>query len=196
MGCDIHLYAEVYNEEVNKWEICAPKKYRNYGGQELEDSPWVFSFRDWRAVKEGKKEGWLFVWDENPDWLSLAENNNKTLVDSGYEIEPEVDVRLMDWDVGRDYSLFGLLAGVRGGWGDAKTIDDPRGMPDNCSVEYQLTSDIWGSDGHSHSYCTPDEIFKSVDKDDFSSMHDYAIFLKEKAKGKNENARFVFFFDN
>ena len=185
----------MYNEEINKWEICPPSKYRNYGN-ELEDAPWVFSLEDWEAVREGKASGWLFVWDENPDWLSLAEDNQKALVDSGYELEPKTDVRLMDWDVGRDYSLFNILAGVRGGWGSSRAIDDPRGVPDNCSAEYQLTSDIMDGDGHSHSYCTPDEIISHVDKDDFSAMYEHAMFLKEKAKGKNENARFVFFFDN
>ena len=103
----------------------------------------------------------------------------------------------MDWDVGRDYALFNLLAGVRGGWGEnIKTIDDPRGIPSDCSEEYQFTSDRMDSDGHSHSYLSANEILGNVDKDNFISMYNHAVELKERADGNGNNARFVFFFDN
>jgi hypothetical protein len=196
MGCDIHLYAEVYNEGINEWEICAPSNYKNYGS-DFEVSPWVFEYNDYQAVRKGKAEGWLFVWDEKTDWLKMAQDSAKEYRDSGYEDEPEIDVRLMDWDVGRDYSLFFSLAGVRGGWGsNGDPIDYPRGLPSNCSEECQHESDRMDSDGHSHSYMTADEIIENLDKDEFEHMYNHAVELKEKAGGNGKNGRFVFFFDN
>ena len=195
MGCDVHLYAETYNEESNQWEICVPKKYKGYGNY-FEESPWTFELDDWEAVKEGKEAGWLFIWDENTDWLALAKNNEKSYKESEYEKEPAVYVNLMDWDVGRDYGLFHALAGVRSSWGGHKTISEPRGNPANCSAEYQHVSDRMDGDGHSHSYLTADEILDNLNKEDFGAMYDHAVELKEKANGKGNNARFVFFFDN
>lgn len=57
---------------------------------------------------------------------------------------------------GRDYALFGLLAGVRD---DSVTpISPPKGVPIGCSPEYMRSVDNYGSDGHSHSYLTLEEL--------------------------------------
>lgn len=56
----------------------------------------------------------------------------------------------------RDYQLFGILAGVRGG--HFPSISPPKGIPSDLS--YQTMGDVlrWGTGGHSHSYLTLEEL--------------------------------------
>jgi hypothetical protein len=71
-----------------------------------------------------------------------------------------------NYDVGRNYRVFSMLAGVRNGIGFAsiKTgepitpIADPRGLPEDVSAEVKAESDEWGVDGHSHSWLTLAEL--------------------------------------
>lgn len=57
---------------------------------------------------------------------------------------------------GRNYNLFGLLAGVRR-W-DIEPPIPPRGMPEDASPNVKAISDWFGRDGHSHSYMTLAEL--------------------------------------
>ena len=57
---------------------------------------------------------------------------------------------------GRNYVLFGALAGVRYDGPDAL------GLPDDCSEFVQKASDNWGEDGHSHSYLSLDDFEKVI----------------------------------
>lgn len=57
---------------------------------------------------------------------------------------------------GRNYELFGILAGVRDLSNDA--IDDPRGLPEDVSSVTKKASDRWDGDGHSHSWLTLREL--------------------------------------
>lgn len=65
-------------------------------------------------------------------------------------------------EIGRNYSLFGILANVRNGYGFAgistgtgfSPISMPSGLPKDVSLEVKRESDNWGVDGHSHSYLT------------------------------------------
>jgi len=67
---------------------------------------------------------------------------------------------------GRSYNLFSILADVRNGHGFAgvKTgegfnpISEPRGVPDDCCIEYRTMMADYGFDGHSHSYFTLAEL--------------------------------------
>lgn len=69
---------------------------------------------------------------------------------------------------GRNYDLFGILADVRNGRGFAgvKTgegfnpIAQPKGLPEDVSIEVQKESDRWDGDGHSHSYFTIKELLE------------------------------------
>lgn len=69
-------------------------------------------------------------------------------------------------DIGRDYDVFAILAGVRNGSGFAGCdtgdavipISEPKGIPEDVSPEIQAWSDRWGADGHSHSWLTTSEI--------------------------------------
>jgi hypothetical protein len=53
---------------------------------------------------------------------------------------------------GRDYTLFNILAGVRGAGHDM--IDVPRGVPEDISPLTKKQYEKWSSDGHNHSYFT------------------------------------------
>jgi hypothetical protein len=57
---------------------------------------------------------------------------------------------------GRNYELFGILAGVRDRNNDS--IDDPRGLPEDVCEVTKKESDRWDSDGHSHSWVTLKEL--------------------------------------
>lgn len=57
----------------------------------------------------------------------------------------------------RNYTLFGILAGVRNGYGNI-VISEPKGLPEDVSEEVKKEFDRWGSDGHSHSYFTLEEL--------------------------------------
>jgi|CXWL01.1.fsa_nt_gi hypothetical protein len=67
---------------------------------------------------------------------------------------------------GRNYDLFAILANVRNGVGFAGIptglgfvpIAMPRGLPKNVSKKVKIWSDIYGEDGHSHSYLTLKEL--------------------------------------
>lgn len=60
------------------------------------------------------------------------------------------------YESGRDYTLFGILAGVRNDTFDA--ISKPKGI--NTQISYHTMGEIirMGSDGHSHSYLTLAEL--------------------------------------
>ena len=57
---------------------------------------------------------------------------------------------------GRNYELFGILAGVRNRNNDS--IDDPRGLPEDVSEVTKKESDRGDGDGHSHSWLTLREL--------------------------------------
>ena len=59
--------------------------------------------------------------------------------------------------MGRNYTVFALLADVRNGYG-LDPIVDPRGLPKDVSKEIKDESDEWGVDGHSHSHLTLKEL--------------------------------------
>lgn len=107
----------------------------------------------------------------------------------------------------RNYTLFATLAGVRGD----NPIANPRGIPEDCSLEYKKMCDDWGDDGHSHSYFTLRELLDITPKcSEFkeSSLNEFVLYLKKIIKIKNfwisdedieedaENYRVCFFFDN
>lgn len=63
-------------------------------------------------------------------------------------------------DGGRDYSFFYALAGVR--YGDIEPIIAPRGVPDDVSDRIKTAIDLYGPDGHSHTYFSLEEYEKIV----------------------------------
>lgn len=59
--------------------------------------------------------------------------------------------------INRDYRLFAILAGVRNAE-NITPISDPRGLPEDASRVMKGWHEHWGSDAHSASYVTLDEI--------------------------------------
>lgn len=57
----------------------------------------------------------------------------------------------------RDYDMFGVLADVRN-YANVEPISQPRGVPEDASVITKFEVERYGSDGHSHSYLTVDDI--------------------------------------
>ena len=171
MGCDIHFFTERYSKD------------NNYDGP--------------RDISEERniKLGTLLNDEEvEPRWVS-ADKWNYEGDDDGY------------WELsyndkfykGRNYSLFEILAGVRGD--DDNAIEPPRGIPDDASLGYKTVADQWDDDAHSHSYFTLDELL-DVDWDKYDDRNLYLDeFLGTIEKMKSidndtKNIRCLFFFDN
>jgi hypothetical protein len=101
---------------------------------------------------------------------------------------------------GRNYYLFGILAGVRGNGGDFGPISEPRGIPSDVSRSVQVILDDWGSDGHSESYFTLQELldvdWDKYKKDDWLDEFMDTIESLKKVDPDPNKVRIVFFFDN
>ncbi|MCK5609405.1 hypothetical protein KAR91_46460 [Candidatus Pacearchaeota archaeon] len=71
----------------------------------------------------------------------------------GDEGEPEFDHK--DFYDGRDYELFGAIAGVRREYDNSAK---PKGFPDNASKECKRDYNGWGCDAHTPSYLNLKEL--------------------------------------
>lgn len=117
--------------------------------------------------------------------------------------------------VNRNYLLFAKIAGVRSDH-TVEPVAMGRGLPDNLSVTTKLDSELWGTDGHSHSWMTANEaeevtewynkkssvdynrppLFGYLFENSLDSYLKYPIdFLREVALGFEE-ARVVFWFND
>jgi hypothetical protein len=105
---------------------------------------------------------------------------------------------------GRNYTLFGILAGVR--WmPKCGPISNPKGFPSDTSNETADEYESWAGDCHSASYLTLKEL---KDTDWSKYMNEYSECKKdlekfmetidkmEKLDSDPENVRCVFWFDN
>lgn len=79
----------------------------------------------------------------------------------GCDIHLHVEVKLNGkWEhlnapyIGRDYQLFGRMAGVRD---DEQPHIEPRGLPQELSVITTYDVNHWAGDGHSHSWLNAKE---------------------------------------
>ena len=59
----------------------------------------------------------------------------------------------------RSYAFFTMLAGVRNS-GGVEQIDDRRGLPHDTSKLVKAYADYWGTDGHSFSWYSAEELFR------------------------------------
>lgn len=102
---------------------------------------------------------------------------------------------------GRDYRLFGLLAGVRC-W-DVEPLVDPRGLPDDVSSVTRINAD--DNYSHSHSWLTLAEL-QTVDLDAVVPDPDFDRTWREtelgdtitvlSGLGSPDRVRVVFWFDS
>ena len=95
----------------------------------------------------------------------------------------------------RNYTLFSVLAGVRGG---EEPISAPRGLPDYVSKAIDAEAMKWGPDAHSFSWLTVRELLNY----DWSKVHEsVSDFLKDcliplMGAGSPDDVRIVFWFDS
>lgn len=106
--------------------------------------------------------------------------------------------------LGRNYSIFSLLAGLRGPY---EAMIDPRGLPSDRSSGILTYTQYWGDDGHTHSYLTVKELkklrkkLKKIAKKDDSFKQESKVYRKifktiiQVMESLGE-ARLVFWFDN
>lgn len=59
----------------------------------------------------------------------------------------------------RSYWWFGIIANVRRTTPECQTAD--RGVPEDCSAAWRQYTDSAGSDLHSHTWLTPDEVIRA-----------------------------------
>jgi hypothetical protein len=84
----------------------------------------------------------------------------------GCDIHAHVELKLADgrwhhWTaphIDRNYNLFTKMAGVRAFGDEIVPIDQPRGLPCNVSETTRLMRENYGSDGHSDSWLSLDEL--------------------------------------
>ena len=95
-----------------------------------------------------------------------------------YEIDDIYDTR--------NYPLFSALAGVRSYSSDIPQLSDHRGLPDDCCEQTRKRSDEWGCDGHSHSYCTLQELYDYQDA--CKIFYRTGMVSPEDAKNLDENS--------
>lgn len=130
MGADIHLYVE---KRVNPETLAHTEE-----GIKVVPSP-----------------------DGVGKWVSADKISRNKYYDAAdpEDGEPEFTVSYDDrYYTGRNYQLFGLLAGVRDS--SVTPIKSERGLPEDVSDFVKSESDAWDSDGHSHSYFTLAELLE------------------------------------
>ena len=103
---------------------------------------------------------------------------------------------------GRNYQLFGVLAGVRYAPTEQYPMIEPRGIPDDVSKPVADSYGEWGSDAHTPSYLTLSELkqidwtkFKESDYNWFSEFEN-TIERMDELSNNEEDIRCVFWFDN
>lgn len=96
---------------------------------------------------------------------------------------------------GRDYELFGILAGVRG---ILTPISYPKGLPVDVSNEVLQDHDFWEDSGrHSASWLTFDDVWNSRLYYDNHSFQRIAFdMLRIQREKQAEDVRIVFWFDS
>jgi hypothetical protein len=130
--------------------------------------------------------------ESEPRWIT-ADSWEYLDEDEGDEYAYWSVVRDKRFYGGRNYYLFGILAGVRGG----ESISEPRGVPDDISDAYKEQLKQWEGDAHSKSYFTLKELLDV----DWSKYENISEFFETIEKMKQldtdpEKVRCLFFFDN
>jgi len=146
----------------------------------------------------GDEEELKMEWESADSWI-----DNKD-----YDPEEDNRVKIINrserFYSGRNYTLFGILAGVR--WTPKNgPISKPKGFPSDACIENKFEYKSWGRDAHSASYFTLREL-NDVDWTKYWSEYDecdldLASFMKTIERMKDldpnpDNVRCVFWFDN
>jgi hypothetical protein len=210
MGCDVHMYAEKFNPQNKKWEKVDNKFYdvyavgnikekikHNFGLTDGEASDIMYRYLSGKNNPKNKIEDYImnkYLKNSISDDPNFPYWKDESKFPYPYTDQPYN---------GRNYSLFGALAGVRD---DSMELiaDMDRGLPDDVSDELCDMFDEWGMDAHSANYLYLDEIlessyYKMLDSDldelgvtyFFRDVVDALLDL-----GDSKDVRLVFWFDN
>ena len=210
MGCDVHMYAEKFNPQNRKWEKVSDKFYNsyaidvmvdkithNFGLTDKEATDIIYRYLSGKNNPKNKIEDYImnkYLKNSISDDPNFPYWKDESKFPYPYTDQPYN---------GRNYSLFGALAGVRD---DSMELiaDMDRGLPDDVSDELCDMFDEWGMDAHSANYLYLDEIlessyYKMLDSDldelgvtyFFRDVVDALLDL-----GDSRDVRLVFWFDN
>lgn len=140
----------------------------------------------------------------------------------GCDIHLHTEVKIADkWEhygnpiIGRDYEFFAFLAGVRNYY-EIIPVSEPKGVPDDMSLITRLDWEDWGSDAHSASFITGDEIgrverfLRKLNSERSSSYYypemewgylfdgSWSVFYEfpDSQDKRIQDVRMVFWFDN
>jgi len=151
MGCDIHLFSEA--KRNGKWEPAVPFVLSDWWFDTIQDEEdHEYDTPEYRARQK--------------EFESMSEEEvfEKYGDDSRIIWEYPLDRALGQ----RNYNFFAILADVRNGRGFAgidtgngfNPISEPRGLPEDVSIEVKRQFEHYGVDGHSHSYITLKELLE------------------------------------
>lgn len=140
-------------------------------------------------VKDTGTNEWKEVRIPNPYHLSYDYDRNTD------QISDEATPNLMEPFDGRNYSLFGILAGVRSNV--FKQMDDPRGLPSDVSDSVLAAYKDSEYDWHTPSWYTLDELYAWLDKKKNFKLPVYDgeddSWAKEESKAVREVFRYFVF---
>lgn len=208
MGCDVHMFVERKNSDTNQWEMVCNEfidyhlfdeavKYmtHNLGFDEDECKSMLKKY-----LKGGQPSNKVEEFVFNKFFVDLFSDDLQEI----YTYKTKLSDPRNDQPYhGRNYTLFGVLAGVRDYSYDMIT-EGLRGLPDDVSKEILQLSDDWDIDGHSHNYIYLNEILESS----YYSMSEkeleeegFVYFFRTVVNdlleiGNPDNLRLVFWFDN
>lgn len=103
-----------------------------------------------------------------------------------------------EFNPGRNYALFALMAGVRD-YGDQKLkLFEPRGLPDRVQWEAREAYEKWGSDAHTPSWLQTEELEKVIEaySKKWPEEKDRPYWGILALMKELKEARIVFWFDN
>ena len=184
MGCDIHV----------NFEVLQKKYYRK------------LKIKNLLNTEENIKKTWSCIYIENYDinsdffytdpiedyeieYNKFYDSIKDTYFDNYIEdLKPISD---------RDYNLFGVLVGVR--WHSCPNkISECRGLPSDISKEISLFCDYYGSDGHSHTYLTFEELlnYKHWEEYNLEYFYNSIVRMQKIINLPPQDIRMVFWFDN
>jgi hypothetical protein len=208
MGCDVHMFVERKNSESNQWEMVRDEFFYDYSLEKAEEymehNLGLTKEESNRMIKKyfkgGQPSNKIEEFVFNKFLVDLFSNDSEEIYKYGNKLS---DPRSDQPYHGRNYGLFGVLAGVRDCSRDMIT-GGLRGLPDDVSEEILGLSNDWDGDGHSHNYLYLNEILDSHYyrmSDEELEENGFTYFFRTVVNdlleiGNPDNLRLVFWFDN
>lgn len=187
MGTDIHLYVELRS---SRWD-----------GRERDSGEETVSLERFSYIGDDD------VWPEDGPWICCAppKDLRPALWDLQIKEAQEAQVQrgATPWELGRNYTLFSILANVRNNRSPfLKYISTPRGLPDDISDMVKKEADYWDRYAHDHSWLLLSELERYPWPDAaiadwrFSFSEWGSILASLREYGSSRHARIVFWFDS